>query len=260
MCQSGGVRGRGRRSTSRGGLAAACAWAWVAAAVLAGPAATAGADTPPATLRAVGDGVAFVTPDAATVTISVARTGPSAGAARALENARLQAIIAGLRGTGLGAGDIQSSQIGLERRLQAAAGRGRPRRVRWVASGTLTVDTRRVDLLSRIFAAAARAGADSFDGPNYRLSDPAAGKLAAEAAAVRDARRRADGAAAAAGLRVIGVQSIDLDPGSGPILAQNAPVAAARPTAPGPTPIPTPSLAGREEVDATVDVVFLLGP
>lgn len=225
---------------------------WVGALVLAAPA-VARADAP--TLRAVGEGAAFVTPDAASVTISVARSAPSPGAARARDNARLAAILAGLRATGLATADVQTSEISLERRVSAPA-RGRPRRVSWIASGTLSIDTKRIDLLSRIFAAASRAGADSFDGPNYRLADPAAGKLAAEAAAIADARRRADSAAAAAGVQIIGIQSIDLDP-STPQLPQTDSAAAA-PQAKA--PIPTPTLPGKQEVDATVDVVFLIGP
>ncbi len=225
------------------------------------------ADPSPPTLRAVGNGVTFVTPDAATVTISVSRAGGSADSARRSANARLRGILAGLRATGLPTADVQSSQISLNRQALGRPVRGRRRRFRYVASGALTVDTKRVALLSAIFSAASRAGADSFDGPNYRLSDPAAGALAAEAAAVRNARRRADSAAAAAGVRVIGIQSIDLDP-SNP--NSNAPLSGSTGSAPagarpkhasgkGHAPIPTPTHPGKQEVDATVDVVFLVG-
>lgn len=221
------------------------------------------ADVPPSTLRAVGSGVTFVTPDAATVTVSVARAGASAAAARGRENARLRAIVAGLAATGLPPADVQTASISLARGALGSPRPGHRRRVRWVASASLTVNTKRVDLLSKLFAAASRAGADSFDGPNYTVSDPSAGKLAAETAAVRDARRRADNAAAAAGVRVIGVQSVDLDPSSNSTSAAGGTGLAApkrgSPPGVGHAPIPTPVNPGKQEVDATVDVVFLIG-
>jgi len=228
--------------------------------------APANADATPQTLRAVGNGVTFVTPDAATVTISVSRTGGSADAARRSANVRLRAILAGLRATGLPTADVQSSQISLNRHALGRPVRGRRQRFRYAASGALTVDTKRVALLSAIFSAASHAGADSFDGPNYRVSDPAAGALAAEAAAVRNARRRADSAAAAAGVRVIGIQSIDLDPSNPNASTQlsgssgSAPSGARPKPTPGKghAPIPTPTHPGKQEVDATVDVVFLV--
>ncbi len=246
----------------RGGLVLACAGA-----LALGAATPASADAAPSTLRAVGNGLTFVTPDAATVNISVARAGASANAARGRENARLQAILAGLRATGVPPADVQTANISLSREGLGPARRGHRRRFRFVASASLTVNTKRVELLSRIFAAASQAGADSFDGPNYTVSDPAAGKLAAEAAAVRDARRRADSAAAAAGVRVTGVQSIDLDPSTNPNSNSTSPAAGApgsgkqviRPGV-GHAPIPTPVNPGKQEVDATVDVVFLVGP
>ncbi len=217
--------------------------AWAGALAL-GAATPASADAAPSTLRAVGNGLTFVTPDAATVNISVARAGASADAARGRENARLQAILAGLRATGVPPADVQTANISLSREGLGPARRGHRRRFRFVASASLTVNTKRVELLSRIFAAASQAGADSFDGPSYTVSDPSAGKLAAEAAAVRDARRRADSAAAAAGVRVTGVQSIDLDPSSPSSTSPAAGAPSTGVTAPKPgvghAPIPTP--------------------
>jgi len=141
--------------------------AWAGALAL-GAATPASADAAPSTLRAVGNGLTFVTPDAATVNISVARAGASANAARGRENAQLQAILAGLQATGLPSADVQTANISLSREGLGPARRGHRRRFRFVASASLTVNTKRVDLLSRIFAAASHAGADSFNGPKER--------------------------------------------------------------------------------------------
>ncbi|MEZ5122907.1 MAG: SIMPL domain-containing protein [Solirubrobacterales bacterium] len=95
-------------------------------------------------------------------------------------------------------------------------------------------------------------------GPSFGFSNPTADLPAAEQAALADARARADAAAAAVAMRVIGVQSINLDPGSlvTPLASGEGAAAPAPATKSEPTPVET----GRVQVSATVAVVFLLGP
>ena len=60
--------------------------------------------------------------------------------------------------------------------------------------------------------AVAAAGADAIGDPEFGFADPSAGRTLATRAALADARRRADDAAAVAGLRITGVRSVNLDP------------------------------------------------
>ncbi len=116
---------------------------------------------------------------------------------------------------------------------------------------------RRISLLSPLFDVASRAGADSYSGPNFDFSYPSAGLVQASDAALADARRRADAAAAQLGMWVVGVQSVDLDPSSSsPQSSAGAPGSGSAPAA---RKLTTPTLPGRQEVDADVDVVYLLG-
>ena len=68
--------------------------------------------------------------------------------------------------------------------------------------------------LGRLIDAVADTGVDVF-GPEFGFSDPTLGTILATRAALADARRRADDAAAQLGRRVTGVHSVDLAPGLG---------------------------------------------
>ena len=71
-----------------------------------------------------------------------------------------------------------------------------------------------IDLAERLIDAAAEAGADQIGDPEFGFADPSAGRTLATRAALADARRRADDAAAVVGLRITGVRSVNLDPDS----------------------------------------------
>ncbi len=209
------------------------------------------------TLHVTGHGKVFVRPDRAAVTISVRQTASGASAARNHANKRTAAIIRGIVSLGIPRADVQTSGVGLQR-TTVRAGRHR-RRIVYVATNDLAVQTRRLDLLSGALDVAVRDGADSFSGIDYSFSDPAAGLIAADRAALLDARRRAGAAAAQLGDQIVGVQSVDLDPsgagsGSG---TGSAPPAASAPSKGG--QVPTPIEPGTQEVDADVDVVYVLG-
>jgi hypothetical protein len=218
---------------------------------------TPSSQTSTATLHVVGNGRVFVKPDMATVTINVDRQAPTRVLARTRTDVVVNHIVSDLVGIGLSRPSIQTSNEMLS--TTTIHLRHHHHRTVYDVEIDLTVTTDQVSLLSALFAAAARDGADSFQGPNFGFSDPSTGLAQADAAALTDARTRANAAATALGLSVVGVQSIDLDPGSPvpPLPAASAPVKAGG----GATrPVSAPTLPGLQEVDATVDVVFLLGP
>jgi uncharacterized protein YggE len=216
--------------------------------------AAAGAQTGPPTLHVVGHGRAFVQPDLATVSIVVTRSGATRELARGRVDRVANGIIGALVRIGIDRPSIQTSNVMLSSST-IRVGRHRYRTV-WDAEIDLIVTTTRIGLLSPLFAVASRGGADSFQGPNFGFSDPSAGLSQATTAAVSDAQRRADAAATGLGMHVVGVQSVDLDPGSG---STPAPPVVAPPSGGSGRPPTTPVLPGRQEVDVAVDIVFLLG-
>jgi uncharacterized protein YggE len=209
------------------------------------------------TLSITGEGTVEIAPDVATLSIEVRSTAATASGARSKANARTNAVLLAITKLGIDRGSIQTSGISLSR-SQVAATRHHPAHKLYAAANDLTVRTTEVSLVGPLVDAATRAGADSIDGPDFSFGDPSAGKAAATRAALADARSRADDAAAAIGYAVVGVQSIAIDPDESqtPVALGAAAPAAAEVKAPTPTPVDP----GQQEVDATVDVVFLIAP
>ena len=88
------------------------------------------------------------------------------------------------------------------------------KRIRYRAEQSIVVTVRDVSKLGPLLDAVASAGADAVGEPDYGFADPSVGRMQATRAAMADARRRADDAAAVAGLRITGVRTVVLDPGS----------------------------------------------
>ena len=220
----------------------------VAAALVAPAAASA-----EATLSVVGQGTAFATPDTADISASVTRTTTSAGASREDVARRTNALLAALDRLGVPRADITTTSVAVSRQTF----KKRPK-VRYVARSSLSIHLVDAGKAGPVLDALTAAGADDVDGPNFGFSNPSAGRADAEAAALTDARARADAAAAAVGMRVIGVQAIDLDPGQGlsPLARESADAAVPK-SAPAPA-TPTPVQNGRQQVTATVAVVYVL--
>jgi uncharacterized protein YggE len=178
-------------------------------ALLAAPAAaqTTPVDTTP-TIAADGVGTATLTPDVADFGAGVERIAPTSHRARNAANRRMAAVLKAVKGAGVADADIRT--VGLTIRRE----RLKKQRVRYRAQQSIAVHVRNVAALAGLIDAVASAGADAIGDPEFGFADPSAGRTLATRAALADARRRADDAAAVAGLRITGVRAVDLDPDS----------------------------------------------
>jgi hypothetical protein len=216
--------------------------------LLAAPAAAQTTDTTP-TVAVDGIGTATLVPDIADFQAGVLRRATTSAAARRSANARIARILKAIKARGVADADIQTSGLSIER--------GRfHHRVRYTAAQTLTIRSRDVKHLGALLDAAANAGADSLEAPEFGFADPSHGLQLAERAALADARTRADAAAAQTGLRITGVRSVDLDPQSGGFQASGDAGGGSSAKAPRPTRIEP----GTQEFSATVRVVYTAAP
>src|SRR3954466_9093410 len=224
---------------------------------LALPASASAADPVPATLTVAGEGPARLAPDLAVVVVDFQRRRKDAVAARNSVSRRSQRLIDSATALGIDRKEIQTAAITLERAVLRPLKKGGRQGNRCVAKGTVTLRVLDVDAVGKLLNAATAAGANGIDGPNFDFSDPTAGRSAAEKAAVENARKRAEAAAALVGQRVVGVQSLDLNPNSSQPTPDSEQQVAAGTSAPTkPAPAPTPVSAGQEEFSATVTAVF----
>ncbi|HWF55225.1 MAG TPA: SIMPL domain-containing protein [Solirubrobacteraceae bacterium] len=227
--------------------------------LIGAPAALADTTTSTApTLSVNGSGSVMVTPDLATLSLSVTRSAASSRVALSEANARVDAIVAAIRGQGVPASGIQTESIDTTPSSRLVGPKGHRHRItRYTASESLSVASTTA-IVGAVIDAATGAGANSIDGPSFSFSNPSAGEIAAENAALTDARQQADAAAAHLGYVVSGVQSVQLNPQSS-VVAPTGTAGVSAPTAPAPT-TPTTIHPGQQEVDATVAVVYTIAP
>jgi uncharacterized protein len=176
----------------------------VSALQFAAPASAQTVDTTP-TIAADGTGTATLAPDLADFAAGVERVAPTSRGARTAANRRIAAVVRAVRGAGVAEADIRT--VGLSVRRERVK-----KRVRYRAEQTIVVRVRDVAKLGPLLDAVGEAGADGIGDPDYGFADPSAGRVQATRAALADARRRADDAAAVAGLRITGVRTVLLDP------------------------------------------------
>lgn len=217
-------------------LLAASAIAGVAQPRLGGAAATA-ADR---TITVTGTGSVTSVPDRAEFTFGVETRAKTATAALARNSTDAAAVIAAVKAAGVGAADIQTSQVSLSPQMSQDGSEV----TGYVASNVVTVKT---DLAKagKLVDAAVGAGANSVGGPMLSRSDADAQYRDALKKAVADARLKAQALADAAGLKLGAVQSIVEGTASTPL-----PLAAKLDS--GGAPIEP----GTQETQATATVTF----
>jgi hypothetical protein len=216
-----------------------------------------GAPATPETLSVEGQGSVMITPDQASLSLSVTRSAPTSAPALSATNRTADAIVRAVRGVGVTAAAIQTGSIDTNCARIRVGPKGHKHRIRrCTASESLSI-TSTAAIVGRVIDAATHAGASSIDGPNFSFANPSAGEVAAEHAAITDARNQATAAAEQLGYTVTGVQSISLNPQSGGVAASGA---ASSPVRKGAPSTPTTVHPGVQEVDATVAVVFTIAP
>ena len=218
------------------------------------PAALAAKSTPQ-TLTVEGQGSVMITPDQASLSVSVNRSASTSAPALSAANRATNAIVGAVGAVGVPASGIQTGSIDTSCARVRVGPKGHKHRIqRCTANESLSI-TSTAPIVGRVIDAATQAGASSIDGPNFSFADPSAGEVAAERAAITDARKQATAAAGQLGYTVTGVQSISLNPQSGGVSSSGS---GSAPVRKGAASTPTTVHPGVQEVDATVAVVFTI--
>ncbi len=167
----------------------------------------------PAQITVTGTGEVAQAPDMAMVTLGVTAEGATAAAALRANSAALTRVLTVLKAAKIEDRDIQTSglQLGpVYANSDGSMGNSAPRIRAFVAENTVTVRVRAIDGLGTLLdgVVADEAGANLFRGIDFGLQDPKPALDKARAAAVADARHRAEIYATAAGLKLGQVVSI----------------------------------------------------
>jgi uncharacterized protein len=135
--------------------------------------------------------------------------------------------------------------------------------ISYTVTNSITVDSYNLLNVSQWIDTAVQAGVNDVSSIYFSLSDERSETVKNDLLkqAVANAKSKADIAASALGLNVIGVKSINIESAGGfppltpqPFLARESAEGSAPKEAP-----PTPIIAGEQEVTSSVDIMFLIG-
>jgi uncharacterized protein YggE len=195
-------------------------------------------------ITVTGAGTALSVPNRAAFSFGVASQARSASAALNANNAEMRKVIDAIKRAGVAARDLQTSSVSLSPRYSQNG----EDIVGYTASNTVNATIRNVSRSGAVIDAAVGAGANQVYGPSFTRSDETVFYRRALAAAVANARGKAQTLAGAGKVRLGRVLSI-VESSSGPVpLVEKAAAA----------DIGTPIEPGTQRIEAMVTVEFAL--
>lgn len=195
-----------------------------------------------------GEGVVSAQPDMAVISLGVSHEARTAGEAMERTSQAMNEVLTTLADAGIEARDIQTSSVSLSPRWDHSQRDTRPRVVGYVAANGLRVRVRDLDALGGILDNVIGSGANQMNGLSFALGDPRPAQDAARAAAVQDARAKAEVLAEAAGIELGPIRRISegsfVSPGGGTMMRDMAMEAA------------VPIASGEVDTRVSVTVIF----
>jgi len=153
-----------------------------------------------------GTGEVRADPDEATVRLGVVAQAPTARAAQEKVNQVANAVLAAIRGLGVEAADVQTSELNLSpiyTPVRPDTPAQNPERISgYMASNVVSVRLTKLDLVGRAIDAGLGAGANQVEGVSFGLRDDRAARTRALEQAVAEARGKAQAIAGALGARL----------------------------------------------------------
>jgi hypothetical protein len=214
----------------------------------------------PATLSLEGSASIAVPPDAALVTIGVVSEGKTARDALAENTKALQTVVDELKAAGLPDKDLQTSNLSIQpvyATRKRNDGRDVPEIVGYSVNNTLTARVAPVGKVGPLLDVMVRQGANRLNGIDFVVDNTNRRLDEARAAAMADAKRKAEIYASGAGVKLGRVLSISegafYQPPSPKLMRGAAMMAEA-------APAPVPIQGGEETLSARVSVVWEILP
>ena len=202
------------------------------------------------TLSISGTGTVSAAPDLVSITVGVATTAPGAREALTANNAKTEQVFKFLRASGVGPGDMQSTNISVSPQFRPHRGNEpvEPEIIGYTVRNNVHITVRDLAGFGVILDGVVDAGANQVQGISFDIAERDALEKTAMANAVRDAFARARNIADAAGIELGPVLTISAG-GVGPAPRQFLARAEAS---------SVPVAAGELTVRAQVSVVFAI--
>ncbi|MEX0302254.1 MAG: SIMPL domain-containing protein, partial [Leisingera sp.] len=158
-----------------------------------------------------GESMLQVAPELATITLGVTEEAEEAAVAMSAVSDSMRAVIARLKEAGIAAEDMQTKRIAMHpvwSQDRSYDSGGRREITGFQASNSLMVRVRDLERLGPVLDTVLTAGANQFQGLSFGVEDPSAVTDQIRGAAVKDAIRKAQQLAEAAGMELGPVRSI----------------------------------------------------
>jgi uncharacterized protein YggE len=206
------------------------------------------------TIRVTSTALVAAKPDRAEIDVGVYTQSSEAGTAASHNAERLQAVLAALRKTLGEHADIKTLSYGLTPTYRYPSAGAEPTITGYTASNVVRVTLEELQRTGAAIDAATRAGANRVQDIRFTLRDEQPARREALHQAATQAREEADTLAAALGVRILRVLSVE-ESGGQPRPMRPIALATARAEAAAPTPIETGAL----DVSATVTLSVEIG-
>jgi hypothetical protein len=208
----------------------------------------------PHTISVTGSGIAYGTPDLATVQVGVQSRNSDAGLAVDENTSRMKALVAALKELGLEEKDIQTTNFSVYPQQDYDPQTGQPTgQVTYIVDNTVSITVRDLSRVGEVLGQATAAGANNIYGISFGASDPSSLEAEARAKAMADAKARAEQLAQAAGVTLDTPLTISEYISGGPI-----PFALDRAALAEGQGAPVPVSAGQLQVNIQVSVTYLI--
>lgn len=192
-------------------------------------------------------------PDVATISTGVVTQAADANAAMRANAVQMDKVMAAIRAAGIAERDIQTAGINLNPQYKYVENQP-PSIVGYQASNTVNVKVRDLSKLGKVLDALVANGANQINGPSFEVDKPDEAYDEARLAALKKAQARADTYAAALGMKVRRIVSINEGgasfPRPMPMMRAMAADGFAKETSVSP---------GEASLSVSIDVVFELG-
>ncbi len=208
------------------------------------------------TITVTGEGLITARPDMAIVSVGVVTRAPSAAEAMTQNSKAMNGVIAAAKQAGIEARDLETSRLSLQPQYSypGQGSREAPKLVGYEASNSVSIRVRVLDKLGGLLDQLVTSGANQIRGVELTLAEPGPLRDQARTAAMKDALRKAEILAEAAGVRIVrlfsAIEGFAEPPR--PMMRMSADAAAAR--------APVPVEAGEQEIRGRVTAEFEIAP
>ena len=208
------------------------------------------------TITVVGEGIVTAVSDLAVVSVGVVAQAARAADALAQNSKAMTDVIAAVKGAGVEPRDVETSRVSLRPQYSqpSPGSREAPKLAGYEASNIVSIRVRAIDKVGAVLDRLVTAGANQIRSVELTLAEPGPLRDKARTAAMKDAQRKGELLADAAGVRIVRLFSVveDFSEAPRPLMRMSAEAAASRPA--------VPIEAGEQEIRGRVTAVFEIAP